>query len=103
MNQKEPLDKTDYPIVFGLLFGLNLVTGCRDLSRSVYHVQGINIPCFDSIGFPSFIRLNWIESYDSTKLVLFGDLNKLSLITYSLFLLKIYTLTFFSSYLLGRW
>ena len=43
MNQREYLDKTDYPIVFGLLFGMNLVTGCCDLSRSVCHVQNFNV------------------------------------------------------------
>ena len=52
MNQREPLDKMDYLIVFGLLFGLNLVTGSRYLSRSVCHVKCINLPCLDSIGSP---------------------------------------------------
>ena len=52
MNQREPLDKTDYPMVLGIMFGLNLVTGHRDLSRSVCHVQSVNLPCLDSIGFP---------------------------------------------------
>ena len=73
MNQKEPLDKTDYPIVFLLLFGLNLVTGCCDLSRSVCHVQIFNIPCLNSIGFPPLIWFNWIKSYDSIQLALFGS------------------------------
>ena len=87
MNQREPLDNTDYLIVFGLLFGLNLMTGRRDLSHSVRHVQCVNLPYLDSIGFPPLIRLNWIDSYNSIQLVLFGDLNKLSLIPHSLFLL----------------
>ena len=52
MNQIEPLYKTDYLIVFSLLFGLNLVTKCCDLSRLVCHVQYVNLPCLDSIGFP---------------------------------------------------
>ena len=52
MNQREPLDKTDYLIVFGILFGLNLVTGIRDLSHSGCRVQSVNLPCLGSIGFP---------------------------------------------------
>ena len=39
MNQREPIDKADYLIMFSLLFVVNLVTGRRDLSRSVCHVQ----------------------------------------------------------------
>ena len=42
----------DYLIVFGLLFGLNLVTGRRDLSRSVCYVKSVNITCIEWIGFP---------------------------------------------------
>ena len=52
MNQIEHLDNTDYPIVFGVMFGLNLVTGRCDLSSSVPHVQSVNIQYLDSIGFP---------------------------------------------------
>ena len=52
MNRREPLDKTDYLIVFSFLLGLNLVTGRRDLSRSVCHVKCVNLLCIDSIGFP---------------------------------------------------
>ena len=52
MNKREPLDKTDYLITFGLLFELKLVTDRCALSRSVYHVQCVNLPCLDSIGFP---------------------------------------------------
>ena len=55
MNQREPLDSMNYPVIFGLLFGLNLVTCFCDLSLSVRHVQGVNLPCIDSNGFPSFI------------------------------------------------
>ena len=55
MKQIEPLDKTDYFIVFGLLFRLNLLNGRHDLSGSVYHVQSVNIPCLDSIGFTTLI------------------------------------------------
>ena len=51
MNQREHLDKKDYLIMFGLLFGLNIVTGCSDLSCSVYHVKSVNLPCLESIGF----------------------------------------------------
>ena len=57
MNQREPLGKTDYLIVFELLFGLKLVTGCRDLSHSVRHVQSVNLQCLDSIGFPHLFGL----------------------------------------------
>ena len=109
MNHIEPLDKTNYIIMFGLLFILNLVNGHRDLSRSVCHVQSVNLSFIDSIGFPhlfdligsslttcfnsfhfdQFLLLNsisfiWFESYDWTQLVLFGDLNMLSLTPYSL-------------------
>ena len=52
MNQIEFLDKTYLLIMFGLLFGLNLVTGCIDLSCSVCHVQNFNLLCLNSIGFP---------------------------------------------------
>ena len=38
MNQREPLDKVDYLIVFSLLFGLNLLTRRHYLSRSVCYV-----------------------------------------------------------------
>ena len=47
----------DYLIVSGLLFVLNIVTGCRDPSRSVRHVQSVNIPCLDSIHFPHLFGL----------------------------------------------
>ena len=57
MKQIEPMDNTDYLIMFGLLFVLNLVTGCRDFSHSVCHVQSVNLPC---LGFnnPFPIDLN---------------------------------------------
>ena len=103
MNQIEPLDKMDYPILFRLLFRLNLVTGRCDLLRSVCHVQSVNNQCLDLIGPPNWFNLYWIKSYDSVKLVLFGDLNKLSKISYSLSLLIIYAPMFFSSPLLWRW
>ena len=45
MNQIEPLDKTNFLIVFGPLFGLNLVTVSRALSRSVCYVQSSNLLC----------------------------------------------------------
>ena len=57
MNQIEPLDKTGYLIVFSILLGLNLVTGSRDLSSSVYHFQCINIICLESIGLPHLFEL----------------------------------------------
>ena len=53
--------------------------------------------------FPLLIRINLIDYYDLTQLVLSGDLNKLSLITHSLFLLIIYTPMFFTSSPLGKW
>ena len=53
--------------------------------------------------FPLLIRLNWIESYDSTQLFLFVDLNKLSIIPNSLFLRIIYTMMLFLSPPLGIW
>ena len=52
MNQIEFLDKTYSLITFVLLFGLNLVTGCLDLSCSVCHVKNFKLPCLNSIGFP---------------------------------------------------
>ena len=57
MNQREPLGKTDYLIVFELLFGLKLVTGCRYRSNSVRHVQSVNLQFLDSIGFPHLFGL----------------------------------------------
>ena len=65
MNQIEPLGTTEYPIVFSLLFGLNLVTECQNYSMSRLN------------WFPLLIRINRIEFYDSTHLVFFGDLNRL--------------------------
>ena len=52
MNQRKPLDNTDYLIVFGLLLVPNLVTVCRDASRLVCHVKRFNLPCLDSICSP---------------------------------------------------
>ena len=52
----------DYIIVFGLLFVLNLVTKCHNLSRPVCHVQCVmfnpNLLCLDSIGFPYLLDSN---------------------------------------------
>ena len=42
MNQREPLDKMNYPIMFRLMFSLNLMTGCYVLSRLVCYVQCVN-------------------------------------------------------------
>ena len=53
--------------------------------------------------FPLLIRLNWIESYDVTQLVLSGHLNILSLIPHSLLVLVIRTLMFFPASPIGRW
>ena len=61
----------DYLIVSILLFVLNLVTECHD-----FFVFNPNPLCIKSIWFPLLIRLNWIESYDSTQLFLSRDLNK---------------------------
>ena len=71
MKQIEPMYNTDYLIMFGLLFGLNLVTGCCDLSHSVCHVQSVNLPCLESIPPSPLICLHWIESYALIQLVLF--------------------------------
>ena len=103
MNQREPLYKTGYLIVFCLLFVLNIVTGRRDLSLSVFHVQSVNLPCLESIGFPHWFDLDLIDSLNKIQFVFFGDLNKLSLIPYYLFLLIIYVLMFFPSPPLVRW
>ena len=53
-----------------------------------YFMSGLNF-------FPLLTRLNWVQSYYWTQLVLSGDLGKFSLIPHSLFLLIIYTLMFF--------
>ena len=53
--------------------------------------------------FPPLIRMNCINSYDSVQLVLSSDLNTLSLIHYSIFLLIIYAPMFFPSSPFGRW
>ena len=52
MNQIEPLEKTDYLVMFRLLLGLNLITGRRNLTRSVYHTKSVNLPHLNSIGIP---------------------------------------------------
>ena len=57
MNQREPLYKTNFLIMFGLIFVLNLVAGCCDLSRSVCHVQTFNLPCLDLTVFPHWFDL----------------------------------------------
>ena len=87
--------------MFSLLFGLNLATKCHYLSRSVCHVQYVNLLCLYPIGFPYWFDL--IGSIIMTQLVLSGDFNKLVVIPHSLFLLIIYNLIFFPPPPLGRW
>ena len=52
--------------------------------------------------FPLLIKLNWIEYYELTQLVLSVDFKQLSLITHFLFLEIIYTPMFFPLSTLGR-
>ena len=93
----------DYLILFGPLFGLNLVNGFRYLSHSFCHVQRVNLPCLDSIGLPPLFDLDWIKFYDLIQLVFFGLINKLSLIQYSLLLIIIYAQVFFPLPSHGSW
>ena len=79
----------DYLIVSRLIFGLNLVTVCHNLSRSVCYIQffmfNTQLLCLNSI----------VSLIDSTQLgqvlllypFFLGDLSKFSLISHSLFLL----------------
>ena len=57
MNQIEPLDKMDHPIMFRLLFVLNLVTECQLFSHSFCHVQCVNFVYLNSIVFPYLFDL----------------------------------------------
>ena len=52
MNQRETPENMDYPIVFSLMFELNLVTERHDMSCSACHVQCANIIYLDLIYFP---------------------------------------------------
>ena len=57
VKQIEILETADYPTVFILLLGLNLVTECHDFSPSVFHVQYANRLFIDLIGFPYLFEL----------------------------------------------
>ena len=57
MNQRETLDNINYPIVFSLMFVLDLVNGRHDVSRSVCHVQCVNLLCINTIDFPNLFDL----------------------------------------------
>ena len=67
----------------------------------IYHIQSVILNASIIYVLNKLVSLigllNCIESYNSTQLVLFGDLNKLSLIIHSLFLIIIYTPMFFPS------
>ena len=47
----------DYPIVFILLFGFNLVNERHYLSHSVCRVECVNLLCLESIVFPCLFGL----------------------------------------------
>ena len=85
-----------------LLLVFNLVDECHDLSHSVFHVQSTT-SMYRLNWFPLLTWLNWVESYNLTKCVLYGDFSKFSLIFHSLFLLIINTQMFLPSPPLGIW
>ena len=92
----------DYLIVSSLQFGLNLVSECHKSSRSICHVQSQASMSWLNL-FPFLDWLNWVESYNLIQLVLSGDLCELSIISYYLFLLNIYTPMFFPLPPFVRW